>query len=147
MSYQTWHTYGFGFCVDDIETTPERLLKLASLDKKTLLDVEDYLKVRFDGEYKVEELTMEDFCDLEGMFCERDVSYVLSRVIKEIPVVYADDYEGTPYILYCPTYPWNLKENEIGLTKEKVEEIFEKYIEILTDDVVLIDWQEVENGG
>lgn len=147
MSYRTWHTYGIGFCVDDIETTPARLLELAALDYETLLIVEDYLVERFEDGYKIEELTMEDFCDLEGDFCERDVSYVLSRVIKEIPVVYVDDYEGTPYILYCPTYPWNLTENEIGLTREKLESIFEKYIGVLTDDTVSIDWQEVENGG
>jgi hypothetical protein len=147
MSYHTWHTYGIGFCVYDIQTTPARLLELAALDSQTLLDVENYLTERFDGGYLIGELTMEDFCDLEGDFCERDISYVLRRVIKEIPVVYVDDYEGTPYILYCPTYPWNLTENEIGLTREKVEGIFEKYIEILTDDVIDIDWQEVENGG
>lgn len=147
MSYQTWHTYGIGFCVDDIKTTPARLLELAALDQQTLLDVENYLSERFGGGYKINELTMEDFYDLEGDFCERDVSYVLKRVIKEIPIVYADNYDCVPYILYCPTYPWNLTESEIGLTRERVEEIFEKYIEILTDDTVSIDWQEVENGG
>lgn len=147
MSYRTWHTYGIGFCVDDIKTTPARLLELAALDYETLLSVEDYLVECFEDGYKIEELTMEDFCDLEGDFCERGVSYVLSRVIEEIPVVYVDDYNGTPYILYCPTYPWNLTKNEIDLTREKLEEIFEKYISILTDDVVDIDWQEVENGG
>ena len=144
MSYHTWHTYGFGFCVDDIQTTPEKLLKLAALDEETLLTVEDYINEL--GE-DVDDLTIEDFDNLEGLYCERGVSYILSRVIKEIPVVYADDYDGIPYILYCPTYPWNLTESEIGLTKEKIVEIFNKYIEILTDDVILIDFQEVENGG
>ena len=147
MSYHTWTTYGFGFCVDDIETTPEKLLKLAMLDDKTFLSVVHYLDERFDGEYKISELTMEDFCDLEGDFCERDVAYVLRNVIKEIPIVYADDYNGTPYILYCPTYPWNITDTEVGLTEEKVEAIFSKYIEVLTDDVIVVDWQAVENGG
>lgn len=147
MSYQTWHTYGIGFCVDDIKTTPEKLLKLAALDEPTLLKVEDYLNERFDGEYKIDELTMEDFCDLEGDFCERDVSFVLCQVIKEIPIVYVDDYDGVPYILYCPTYPWNLTEDEIVLTRGKLKAIFQKYIAILTDDVINIGLQEVENGG
>ena len=89
----------------------------------------------------------EDFCDLEGDFCERDVSFVLHQVIKEIPIVYADDYDGVPYILYCPTYPWNLTEDEIVLTRGKLKAIFQKYIAILTDDVINIGLQEVENGG
>ena len=147
MSYCTWTTYGFGFCVNDIETTPEKLMNLAALDENVLSDVKKYLDERFEGEYEIDELEIEDFCDLEGYFCERDVSYVLSRVIKEIPIVYADDYDGVPYILYCPSYPWNLEEREIGLTSEKVEEIFEKYIKILTDDIIYIGCQEVENGG
>ena len=144
MSYKTWHTYGIGFCVDDIQTTPERLLRLAELDEETLLKVQNYIS---NIEDDFDELTIEDFDDLEGDFCERGVSYVLSKVIKEIPVIYVDDYDGTPYILYCPTYPWNLTESEVGLTRDKVEEIFQNYIDILTDDIVNIDYQEVENGG
>ena len=147
MSYSTWNTYGLGVCVDDIKTTPERLLKLASLDKQTMLDVEKYLNETLNGEYKIEELTMEDFYCLQGDFCEHDVSYVLSRVIKEIPVFYVDDYDGVPYILYCPTYPWNMTEDEFGITECKVKEIFQKYISILTDDIVNIEYQNVENGG
>ena len=43
MSYHTWTTYGFGFCVDDIDTTPEKLLKLAALKPDVLKDVREYL--------------------------------------------------------------------------------------------------------
>lgn len=148
MSYHTWTTYGFGFCVDDIETTPENILKLAALKPDVLKDVREYLNDIFNGEeYKDEELTMEDFDELEGDYCERGVAYVLYHVIDEIRVVFADDYNGTPYILFCPRYPWNIKKNEKNLSENDVIKIFAKYVNILTDKPIKVDYQAVENGG
>jgi hypothetical protein len=148
MSYHTWTTYGIGFCVDDIDTNPERLLKLASLKPDVLKDVREYLESIFDGEkYSDEDLTMEDFDELEGDYCERGVTYVLYKVIDEIRVVFADDYNGTQYILYCPHYPWNMSDKEKDLKYDDVVNIFTKYIKILTDNPVVIDHQSVENGG
>ena len=148
MSYHTWTTYGYGFCVDDIDTTPEKLLKLAAMNPDTLKEVREYLDDIFNGEeYKDEELTLDDFDDLEGDYCERGVTYVLYHVINEISVVFADDYNGTPYILYCPHYPWTMDESEKDLNEHDVTEIFAKYIRVLTDKPVEIDYQSVENGG
>ena len=149
MSYHSWTTDGYGVCVDDIETTAEKLLALAALKPAVLEDVRKYLNWLFeeDGGYSDEDLTIDDFDDLEGEYCERGVAYVLYQVIDEIDVVYADDYNGTPYILYCPSYPWNLKEEEKNLTMEDVKNIFNKYISVLTDKPVIIDCYSVENGG
>ena len=148
MSYHTWTTYGFGFCVDDIETTPEKLLNLAAMNPDVLKDVREYLNGIFDGEeYKDEDLTMEDFDELEGDYCERGVAYVLYHVIDEIRIVFADDYNGTPYILYCPHYPWNMSDSEKDLKCTDVVNIFTKYIKILTDKSIEIGHQSVENGG
>jgi len=30
MGYSTWHTYGYGICIDDIETTVEKIEELLS---------------------------------------------------------------------------------------------------------------------
>lgn len=148
MSYHSWTTYGLGFCVDDIETNPEKLLKLAAMKPDVIKDIREYLSNIFNGEeYKDEELTMEDFDDLDGDYCERGVAYVLYHVIDEIRVIFADDYNGTPYILYCPRYPWNIKENEKNLSENDVIKIFAKYVNILTDKPIEIDYQSVENGG
>lgn len=148
MSYHTWTTYGFGFCVDDIDTTPEKLLKLAAMNSDAIKEVREYLDDIFDGrEYKDEELTLSDFDDLEGDYCERGITYVLYHVINEISIVFADDYNGTPYILYCPHYPWTMNEGEKDLSEADVTEIFAKYIRVLTDQPVEIDYQSVENGG
>lgn len=147
MSYRTWTTYGLGFCVDDIETTPEKLLKLAAMKSEVLTEVRNYLNERFENGYRDEDLTIEDFDDFEGDYCEHGVAYVLYNVIDEITVTYATDFEGGQYILYGPSYPWSLSENEANLKEPDVEEIFEKYISILTDEVIYIDYMSVENGG
>lgn len=147
MSYRTWTTYGLGFCVDDIKTTPEKLLKLAAMKPDVLANVRSYLDECFENGYKDEDLTIEDFNDLEGDYCEYGIAYVLYNVINEITVVYATDFDGQQYILYGPSYPWQLPENEANLKEPDVEEIFEKYISILTDEVIYIDYMSVENGG
>lgn len=147
MSYNTWHTYGYGICVDNIETTAERLLNLASMKENVLKEVREYLDEIYPNGYKDEDLTLDDFEELEGDYCERGVTYVLYQVINEITVEYTDDYNGTPYILYTPTYPWYMKEEERNLTEEDVVNVFKKYVSILTDEPIVIDYYDVENGG
>lgn len=147
MSYSTWHTYGYGICVDNIETTAEKLLKLASMKENVLKEVREYLDEIYPNGYKDEDLTLEDFDELEGDYCERGVAFVLHEVINEITVDFADDYNGTPYILYIPSYPWYMKEEERNLTEEDVVNVFKKYVSVLTDEPIVIDYYDVENGG
>lgn len=144
MSYEIWTTQGFGFCVDNINTTPEKLLKLAAMEPSVDKIVKDYIEGL---DIPIDELTVEDFDDLEGEYCERGITYILYNVISEIPIVFADDYNGTPYILYCPSYPWYMDEKERTLSQDDVKEIFKKYIKILTDENIRIDYYNVENGG
>jgi hypothetical protein len=142
MSYHTWSTYGLGFRVDDINTTPERVLKLAGLNAATKIDLE--LHIRNNDE----ELTMDLIDDFEGAFGERGLSCILREVIEmEMPIVWVDDFDGVNYILYCPSFPWNLKESEKNLTEESVKNILKKYIKILTDEPIDIYYYSVENGG
>jgi hypothetical protein len=148
MSYHTWSTDGFGFCVDDIITTPGKVLKLAAMNKTTLRDLREYLNGVCEDGYKDKELKMDIFDDFEGNYGEMGLSTILREVInEEIPVVFADDFDGVDYILYCPSYPWSLQEKEKHLTKEDVEKIFNKYIKILTDESITIDYYSVDNGG
>lgn len=150
MSYHSWTVDGYGICVDDIETTPEKLLKLASMDSDVLKDVREYLDEYFDGQgYMDETLTMEIFDELEGDYCERGVAYVLYHVINGNGIIldYTYDYNGTPYILYLPTYPWYMNDKDKTLTSEDVENVFRKYVSVLTDKPIKIDYYSVENGG
>ena len=148
MSYHTWSTDGFGFCVDDIKTTPERVLKLAALNEDTLNDLREYLDSSYKDGYKDEDLIMDDFDDFEGIGGEHGLSTILCEVIeREIPIVFADDFDAVGYILYCPSYPWTLEEKEKNLTEEDIVNIFRKYLSILTDKPIRIGYYTVENGG
>ena len=118
MSYSTWIVYGYGICVDDIETTAEKLLELASMDKDVLKDVREYLDEVYPNGYKDEDLTLDDFNELEGDYCEKGVAYVLNQIIDDIPIEFAYDYYGVQYILYTPTYPWFMTDTDKTLTKE-----------------------------
>lgn len=152
MSYQTWTTYGFGFCVDDISRdvslTLEKVLNVAKMKPSVYKIVVDKLNwICERDEIEFDDLDIDDIDEVEGDFCERGLTFVLYNVITEIPIVYADNYDGEQYILYTPSYPWQMKENENNLSEDDVVKIFAKYINMLTDKPINIDYQSVENGG
>ena len=152
MSYQTWSTNGFGICVDDIfkdkSLTPKKFMELAAMEPSVLKIVQEYIDdICETDEITSDELTVDDFDELYGDYGEHGLSYILLNVITEIPVVFADDYDGVHYILYCPSYPWTMYDNERELSEEDVVQIFAKYVNILTDVPVKVDYYCVENGG
>ena len=147
MSYHCWTTDGFGFCVDDIHTTPKRLMELAAMNEKVLRRVEEYLNEEHPG-WTIESLNMEDFNDLEGNYGETGLAHVLYKVIfAELDVTVASDFDNKYYILYEPSYPWNMPKNEENLTSDDVFKVFWKYISVVTDEYIFIDYRSVENGG
>lgn len=146
VSYHYWTTTnGFGFCVDDIHTTPKRLMELAAMNEKVLRRVEEYLNEEHPG-WTIESLNMEDFNNLEGDCGETSLAHVLYEIIN-LSVSVALDFGNRHYILYEPSYPWSIPDGEENLTEEDVLRIFRKYISVVTDDDIFIDYQSVENGG
>ena len=147
MSYHCWTTDGFGFCVDDIHTTPKRLMELAAMNEEVLRRVEEYLNEEHPS-WTIESLNMEDFNDLEGNYGETGLAHVLYKVIfAELDVTVASDFDNKYYILYEPSYPWNMPKNEENLTSDDVFKVFWKYISVVTDEYIFIDYRSVENGG
>lgn len=151
MSYHSWTVDGFGFCVDDIPydtLTIEKILNLASMNEKLFKNVREYLdEICKEEDITYDDLTIDDLDELEGDYGDRGLTHILLNVIKDIHVMFTDDYEGVPYILYAPKYPWGMSEEEKSYTKEDVIAVFEKYIKILTDVPVQFDYYCVENGG
>ena len=49
--------------------------------------------------------------------------------------------------MFEPLYPWGITEIDKTMTKEKLENIFHKYFSMITDDIIVLDHQEAENGG
>ena len=146
MSYHTWITYGYGVKVDEIKTTPERLLKLAAVKPELLEKVTEFLNESLE-EYEVEKLTLEDFEDFDTVNDSSGTGIILYEAIDEFTVEYVDDYDGQTYVVFAQAYPWQMSEQEKALTENNVKEVFEKYIKILTDEPVRVDYWSIENGG
>lgn len=145
MSYSTWHNYGYGICVDDINTqNVERLRALLELAPEFKAKIEDWL-----SELDIKEPSWDDYMEFDQDYC-LGLATILKEVIAEaegIDLTACDNYDSKAYLLYQPMYPWDMSESDRGLTKEKVAELFRRYASILTDTLIEVDDQAVENGG
>ena len=130
MNLQTRHDYGYGICVGEIRAhSVERLKKLLELAPKTNAEVQSWFS------RQVYNLGLVTFLQL---------------VIQEaegIELTACDDFEGVPYLLYQPSYPWNIPDSERNLTEDTLTAIFQRYVGILTDDAISVDHQSVESSG
>ena len=145
MSYVSWHIYGYGICVSDIkECTVDRLQNLLSLAPEFQKDIQAWLE-----ECEITEPTLEDYLEFDQDF-RLGLATILKEVILEaegIELVACDSYDSLDYLLYCPGYPWYQKYQKQLQTEEEAEKLFRKYVSILTDEEIDIDYQSVENGG
>ena len=145
MSFSTWHNYGYGVRTDNIKIlSVERLKNLIHLAPKYEKSAEDYF-----SEADIKDPSIDDYLELDQDYYD-GLATILAEVIKEaesITFIHCDDWNGLTYLIYPPSYPWQMPENEANLTEEKIAAILRKYITILTDDPIEIDYQEVENGG
>lgn len=145
MSYSTWITYGYGIVVDKIETTPEKLEALLALAPGYKEKVYDWFK-----EIGVTKPTLEDYIDFGDQDNYLGLAIILREVIAEaegIILAACDDCNSTIYLLFARAYPWWLKEKEKNLTEEDIQALFGKYVRILTDTPIEVDYEAVENGG
>ena len=154
MSYQSWHNYGYGICVDDIETTADKVFELIHLapefEKKFYKWAETY---REDGDpddiKKV--ITMDIIYEYEDdLYSDYGIGPIMKEVIKEcedIELLCCDDYNCYHYLIFPVAYPWGLSEKEKNMTEEDVRLLIVKYVNVLTDANVNIEYQSVENGG
>lgn len=145
MSFQTYHIYGYGVKVDEIKgVTVDKLQKLLSLAPKYEEEVNDWLK-----DCDIDSPTLEDYYEYDQDYC-LGLATILSEVILEVEGIYltpCEDFDGNQYLLYEPRYPWTSTEKDKIMTTEKLNEIFTKYVSVLTDEMPLIDGYSVENGG
>ena len=75
---------------------------------------------------------------------------ILRRPIDEgegLRLTACDDLECRTYLIYQPQYPWRITEKERDLTEERLRELFQRYVGLLTDEIIDIDYQSAENGG
>ena len=144
MSYQTWITRGYGIRADAIETTPERIENLLSLAPNYQKEIHGWFE-----DCEITHPTVDDYLEFDQDF-RLGLATILKKVIKEaedIDLTACDDYDGATFLVYEPNYPWQMTEKDMTLTEEGLRQIFAKYVNILTDEVLDVDHQSVENGG
>lgn len=153
MSYETWHNYGYGICVDDIDTTEDKVLALMHLapnfEKEFYKWAESFIEDG-DPENIAELITMDDIDEYEDDHCICGLGAIMKAVIKEcenVELLVCDDYNCCHYLIFSVGYPWYMSEKEKNMTEEDVANIFSKYVNVLTDKPIDIDYQSVENGG
>lgn len=144
MSFTSWHNYGFGICTDEIETDVEHLQKL--LEKAPELEgkIKHWL-----ADCGIDDPTWDDYMEYDQDSC-LGLATILKEVIFEaegIEMTACDDYDGHRFLIYKPQYPWEIQPDEMQLTEDKLEALFNRYISILTDAPIDVESQEVENGG
>ena len=145
MSYTTWHNYGYGICVDDIKTRDvtrlESMLKLApNLDR----EIHRWLE-----ECSISEPVWDDYMEFDQDFM-LGLATILQKVIEEaegLCLTAWDGCESRTDLSSQPRYPWALTQADRDLTEEHLAAMFGRYVGMLTDEVVDVDYQEVENGG
>lgn len=144
MSYSTWHTYGYGICTDEIETTVDRIEELLSKAPEYRKEIHKWFE-----ESEITEPTVEDYEEFDQDWYG-GLATMLQSVIREVEGIefeYADDFNCNHFLLYPVCYPWQLTDKEKSFKEEDVENIFRKYVSILTDKAIVIDYRSVENGG
>lgn len=75
-----------------------------------------------------------------------EILYEVIKEVEEIDLLLCTDSGGKTYLIYMPSYPWTPKtEKEKELTEEKLENMFRKYLRIVTDEQLPVDYKSVEN--
>ena len=145
MSYQSWHNYGYGICADDIGHVPvERLQALIRLVPELEKQINSWLQ-----ECEITKPEVGDYFEYDNEY-HGGFATILQWVIKEaegIELLYCDDLNGKDYLIYPPQYPWQITDADRDMTEERLRTIYAKYVSILTDRAVAVDYQSVENGG
>lgn len=144
MSYHTWHDYGYGVNLYGMEfNSAERVVAVLTLAPNVL----EQIKREF-AENEITEPTVADYLEY-GDFMY-GMAGLLREVIEEaegISFYASEDFDGCEYIMYPPIYPWEMQAVDQTMSKEKVEEILNKYLKILTDSHYDIEMVECANGG
>lgn len=138
----TYHIYGLGVRTSTIPTEDvkrlERLLALAPSYNECL---QEYFETQ-----GIDEPSWKDYMDTDFDF-QLGLPAILREVIEEaegIDLTACDNFDGDKFLLYEPKYPWNLPYAEKDLTEDKLREMFEKYVRILTDEEVEVEYHSIE---
>lgn len=145
MVYHSWHEYGYGIKTTNITThSVERLREMLKLAPNLESSISSHFRLT-----GVTDPTWDDYMDYD-VDCMCELATILAEFlleVEDISFTACSDWDGDIYLIYTPSYPWHIRESEKDITMTKLYEILQKYIGMLTDEYVDIDFWEVENGG
>lgn len=145
MSFQTWHNYGYGICVSDIDIQDVKGLgKLLTMAPNFRKKIRDEL-----SDAGIKRPTVDDYMDWDVDY-NLGLATILKEVIEEaegISMTACNNYDGEKFLLFQPQYPWELTDSARNLTEERLKEIFDRYVCYLMIRPIPVEYQEVENGG
>lgn len=145
MSYVSWHTYGYGIRVSDINVASvESLKELIHMAPEYEKAVNEWI-----ADSEITDPSVDDYLDFDQDYC-MGLASMLKEIIEEAEKVRftaCDDCYSNLFLVYEPKYPWYLPETERSLDEESIADILRKYVSIITDEEIAIDYYSAENGG
>lgn len=145
MSSATWVNYGYGVCLKGLEfNSIERVEKMLSYAPNFRKTIHEWFK-----QCEIEHPTMEDYLDFDQDYYN-GMAFLLKSVMVEaeqIPFASCDDASGATYVLFQPSYPWDMTRNQRKVTKRKIEKVIKKYLSMITDSKFAVCFEAAENCG
>lgn len=145
MSWNCWHTYGYGVKVSAFQ-------KISMSKVVELIQTAPNYAKKFDKwlqECEIEEPTLGDLEEFDEDYCI-GLATVMQQIILEkenLELVACSDFDDNTFLLYPQGYPWNMNEQEKSLTEQDIQSLMVKYLSKITDEVITVDYYEPENGG
>ena len=155
MSYNTWHDYGYRICTDDLkeEISLVKLMKLIQLAPNLYEKVKEYIDTYYDGQitktYDILESYVED-CGENNYGGLAEIMYEVIKEVEGIELYVCTDFDDAAYLIYPLIYPWQLKnmsDKENNLTEEDLCKLYAKYLHVVTDENLVVEYKSVKNGG
>ena len=141
MSWQCWHTYGYGVNLSELGGVSfRRVVELVRTAHEYAIKFDKWL-----SQLDIDCPTIDDLDDFDCDYC-LGLATVLREVILElenIELTACDDR----YLLFEASYPWRMSDSEKSLKEDDIKSLMVKYLSQITDEAITIDYYSPENGG
>lgn len=146
--------YGYGLAItynDIIPKSVNHILRLLDMAPAYKEEAIEWVMANIDLYHATEisQLTVKQFLALLTKAHDSGcgtIAPILADVIAEAEGIHLDalcDKEGAEFLMIQPFFPWEFPEWAKGLTKDRLKSILNKYLAVITDEWIYIDWYQV----
>lgn len=149
MSFTTWHTYGYGICVDNIKTTTNKIIDFICLAHGYKQEFENDIDMNIED---LRDTPTDEFIYEYSQDVHRLAGHI-AGVVEElygVKLTPCQKYAGGDYVVFEPKYTWDMTKEEKKLTEGDLKQLFKDCIKHLTDqtlDELEYDYHSIEDGG